>query len=219
MTVVHPIKKRPGRPPAVENPRKRILEQAAQLFADKGYETASMADLARSMGVSKAAVFHYFQTKQQIYDAVILQALEGLARTVAEAVAREAAAPEKLRCFMTAHARYFEAHRPEFITMLVGFGGMDNTGYRDEAMRLRDQHERLLRDILAEGMASGAFRQADVMTTGRAVLSLLNWMVRWFKPGNGARAEDVARDYFDLLVGGLCGAAATTGGRSLQYNE
>lgn len=205
MTQAVPTKKRLGRPPAVENPRKRILDQAAQLFADKGYETASIADLSRAMGVSKAAVFHYFETKQQIYDAVILQALEGLAQTVAEAVAEESTAPARLRRFMTAHARYFEEHRAEFVTMLVGFGGMGNTEFRDEAMRLRDAHEQLLRDIISEGSASGAFPHADPVTAGRAVLSLLNWMVRWFKPGLGTKAEDIALDYYHLLVGGLAG--------------
>ncbi|PTN46177.1 TetR family transcriptional regulator, partial [Achromobacter xylosoxidans] len=38
---------------------------------------------------------------------------------------------------------------------------------------------------------------------GRAVLSMLNWMVRWYKPGQGDSAEAIAAGYFDLLVGGM----------------
>ena len=40
-------------------------------------------------------------------------------------------------------------------------------------------------------------------STGRAVLSMLNWMVRWYKPGQGDSAETIAAGYFDLLVGGM----------------
>lgn len=187
----------------MDNPQKRIIEHAAKLFADKGYETTSLGDLAASMGISKAAVYHYFETKQQIYDAIILETLEGLTRTVTEQVARETSAPARLRRFMTAHARYFEEHRAGFIVMLVGFSGMDNSEFRDEAMRLREDHERLLRQIIVDGIASNGFRAVNPVTTGRAVLSLLNWMVRWFKPGMGATAEQLANEYYDLLAGGL----------------
>lgn len=196
-------KKRLGRPPAVDNPRKRTLDQAAKLFAEKGYETSSLKQLAASMDVSKAAVYHYFQTKQQLYDAIILDTLAGLAKTVTEEVAEETLPVARLKRFMTAHARYFEAHRNGFIVMLVGFSGMDSREFRDEAMTLRDAHEQLLRRIIAEGVESHDFREVDVVMTGRAVLSLLNWMVRWFKPGGGCTAEELVIEYFNLFLNGL----------------
>jgi hypothetical protein len=43
----------------------------------------------------------------------------------------------------------------------------------------------------------------DVQVTARAALSMLNWMARWFKPGKGRRASSFAREYCDLLLGGL----------------
>lgn len=196
-------KKRLGRPPATENPRERILDAAASLFAARGYETSSLGDLAAAMKVSKAAIYHYFSTKQDIYDAIILRTLEGLEEEVERAVAAEPAPPARLRAFMLAHARYFERHRSGFIVMLVGFSGMTTSEFKDEAMQLRDAYERLLRTIIAAGVADGSFRDVKVDTTTRAVLSLLNWMVRWFKPGAGMSAEQVALDYHDLLVKGM----------------
>lgn len=202
MTSTSSSKKRLGRPPAIDNPKQNILDYASRLFAEKGYETSSLNDLASAMGVSKAAVYHYFQTKQQIYDAIILDTLGGLVATVTESVAQETEAKKKLERFMTSHARYFEAHRHGFVVMLVGFSGMAHSEFRAEAMALRDAHERLLRLIIEEGVASGAFRPVNVVMTGRAVLSLLNWMVRWFKPG-GATAEELVIDYYNLLLGGM----------------
>lgn len=196
-------KKRLGRPPAVDNPRQHILEHAARLFAEKGYETSSLNELAAAIGVSKAAVYHYFETKQQIYDAIILETLSGLVARVTEAVGEERGAKKKLERFMTAHARYFEEHRHGFVVMLVGFSGMASSEFRAEAMALRDEHERLLREIIEEGVASGEFRDVNVVMTGRAVLSLLSWMVRWFRPGGGASAEELVVEYYKLLLGGL----------------
>lgn len=198
-----PSNKRMGRPPTVDNPRQRILDEAAKLFAEKGYETSSLSELAAAMGISKAAVYHYFDTKQQIYDAIIIDTLGGMVSAVDDAIAGETGAANKLKRFMTAHARYFEEHRYGFVVMLVGFSGMASSEFRAEAMALRDGYERQLRGIIEEGISSGTFRNVDVVMTGRAVLSLLSWMVRWFKPDGKATAEELVLEYFDLLLGGL----------------
>lgn len=193
---------RAGRPPTLAAPRERILEEAARLFAKSGYENSSVADLAAAIGVSKAAIYHYYPTKQDIYDAIIIDVLRGMTAAVSQAVAQAPGHRERLRAFMLAHARYFQQHHPQFVTMLVGYSGMTITE-REDAAHLRDDYERMLRDILAAGMAAGEFRALDVASSGRAVLSTLNWMARWYRPGGPQAAEAIAEDFFDLLAGGL----------------
>ncbi|MCY1304699.1 hypothetical protein D9M70_544620 [compost metagenome] len=86
--------------------------------------------------------------------------------------------------------------------MLIGYSGMA-LPEREDAARLRDGYEQRLRELIAQGVAEGVFRPLDVPATGRAMLSMLNWMVRWYKPGQGDSAERIAAGYFDLLVGGM----------------
>lgn len=199
---ITPKRPRAGRPPAVAEPRERILDAAARLFARCGYENSSIADLATAIGVSKAAIYHYYATKQEIYDAIILDVLAGLIAEVSHAVSQETTSSARLRQFMVAHARYFESRHPQFVTMLIGYSGMAMTE-REDASRLRDDYEQLLRAIIAEGVTRGEFRAMDVAAAGRAVLSMLNWMARWYRPGGAQSAEDIADGYFDLLSGGM----------------
>ncbi len=195
--------KRQGRPPTIENARDRILDDAARLFARDGYDGTSLSELATSVGVTKAAIYHYFPNKKEIYEAIIVRTLEGLRRHVSQAAAGAPGPEEALARFMTAHADFFEEHYDGFLTMLVGYGGMENVVMIAEAQKLRDEHEQALRHIIADGIAKGAFRAVDIDVTSRAVLSMLNWMVRWFKPGKGRRAASFACDYYDLMFGGL----------------
>jgi len=183
-------------------PRERILAEAAALFARAGYENSSMGDLAACTGVSKAALYHYFPTKQAIYDAIILDVLAGLTESVGADIRAHADPTQRLRSFMLAHARYFEARHAAFVTMLIGYSGM-SPNLRADAAALRDGYEALLRELIADGIARGAFRAANPATVGRAILSMLNWMARWYKPGQAASAEAVAAEYFDLIMGGL----------------
>lgn len=203
MTAAQPPARRAGRPPTLAAPRDRILAEAAELFAQSGYEGASIADLAKAIGVSKAAIYHYYPTKQDIYDAIIIEVLEGLLSQVTRACEAADGPLARLQAFMLGHADYFESHHARFVTMLVGYSGMALPEQADAA-EMRDRYESLVRSILAEGVAAGVFRERDVASTGRAVLSLLNWMVRWYKPGQGQTARAIAQDYFELITGGLC---------------
>ena len=205
--------RRQGRPPVIARARERILDEAARLFAANGYESGSINELAAAVGVSKAAIYHYFPTKQDIYDGLILRTLQSLGEHVAAEVGRETRADARLRRFMLAHAGYFEAHHAAFTTMLVGYSGM-GTALREDAARLRDAYEQSLRDIVSQGMEDGVFRRGDPATAARAVLSMLNWMARWYKPAGERSAAGIAADYYELIAGGLCRPAPTPSAES-----
>jgi AcrR family transcriptional regulator len=193
----------PGRPPMMDDPRTEILQQAARLFAQKGYVASSLNELASAMSYSKGAIYNYFASKQEIYDAIIIDTLTGLYESGVAAVKNGDSPTDQLRCFMIAHATFLAYNFDAFATMLVGFSGMADTHLKADALALRDAHEGLLRRIIMDGIADSSFRAVDPAMTGRAVLSLLSWMVRWFRPGGGKSAEDVALDYYDLIVKGL----------------
>jgi AcrR family transcriptional regulator len=202
--VIPVVKNAPrGRPPFSLNTRDRIIDEAAVIFSRHGYASGSIRDLAEELGFSKAAVYHYFTTKQEIYDAITNKALEGLTAAVSAAIEPHNTADRKLMSFMCAHARQFEADYWRCSTMLVAFGGLENITRNRVAAKLRRNYEFNLRQILADGIAAGSFRPMDVAVTGRAILSMLNWMVRWFKPGGGRKAEEFAMQYFNLLLPGL----------------
>ena len=181
--------------------RTRILEEAAKLFTEKGYKTTSVQDIAQATGLSKAALYHHFRSKEEVLYEISLQALEGLIREGEKALS-EPHPPLALLRFMEGHARFFEENHAFFVTMLQGIKSL-SPEKREKTVALRDRHEANLRTILRRGIEAGVFRPVDVALAGRAVLSMLNWMIRWFRPGGPLRAEEVARMYFDLILRGL----------------
>jgi TetR/AcrR family transcriptional regulator, cholesterol catabolism regulator len=198
-----------GRPPLHDNQRDRVIACAAELFARDGFENVPLDQIAEALGISKAGIYHYFRAKQEILEAIVVSALDGLTDAVLAATAQAAGPRERLIAFMTAHADYFEANYWAFMTMLVGFGGIRSPVRRGAVVGRRDRYEGLLRQIVADGIASGDFRPMDVATVSRAVLSLLNWMARWFDPEGSERASELAQRYVELLLDGI-GARRTT---------
>lgn len=192
-----------GRPPLMDDPRDHILRQAAKLFAQKGYAASSLNELAAAINYSKGAIYNYFSSKQEIYDAIIIATLGGLHQAGEAAVDPADPPAVQLKAFMVAHAGFLSANYDSFVTMLVSFSGMADAPLKADALALRDAHEGLLRRILADGIAQGDFRGLDAAMAGRAVLSLMSWMVRWFDPAGPKSARQVAEEYYDLLMNGL----------------
>src|SRR5690348_9256684 len=69
--------------------RDEILDEATRLFAERGYEGTSMADLAERVGLRKASLFHHFASKEVLYAAV----LERLVAAVSGAIMKAAETP------------------------------------------------------------------------------------------------------------------------------
>jgi len=70
--------------------RDDIVGEATRLFGERGYEGASMADLAERVGLRKASLFHHFPSKEQLYAAVLERPVRDLAQVVDRALASEA---------------------------------------------------------------------------------------------------------------------------------
>lgn len=195
--------RRQGRPPAMDDMRGHILDTAARVFARRGYDGSALSELAEACNMTKPAIYHYYRSKQEILDALIIRTLDRLLRGAREALSEPGDAAGDLKRLMLAHGRFFEENFHAFSAMLAGFGGMGGRTQGEDAKRIRAEYEGLFRAVIARGVAEGAFREVDVSSAARAVLSLLNWMGRWFQPGGERRAESFALEYYEMFVGGL----------------
>ena len=77
------------RPTISRTRREEILDEATELFAERGYEGTSMSDLAERVGLRKASLFHHFTSKEVLYAAVLGRLVE----SVGQSIARSALAP------------------------------------------------------------------------------------------------------------------------------
>jgi AcrR family transcriptional regulator len=189
---------------AGEAGRAGILTSAARLFSRQGFDSTSISDLAREVGLSKATIYHYFPDKNQIYLDLIETTLKDLCQEVEDAVSKQSNAPQKFTAFAEAHARFFETHREDYIATTLGFGGLQQPLARRRVVAWRDRLEKNLRSIVTAGVASGEFRSTvDPRIASTALLSALNWMVRWYRPEGRQSAVQIARQFSELLVAGL----------------
>ena len=143
----------------VSKTRDRLIEVARQLFARKGVENTTMLDIAAASDRGRRTLYTYFRNKREIHQAVIEREGE-------QAVARERAvqqsdlsAREKLRSILFATLRCEAAQRSADPRPLMSLLEGKRVGKIRRLAAIKEVE--ILRDVVAQGVASGEFR-ADV---------------------------------------------------------
>jgi AcrR family transcriptional regulator len=180
----------------------QILGEAARIFASKGYDGASMRDIAVACGISKSLLYHHFANKDEIYSRVAVGSTLELYLFVRERIP-DGRPLEKIRAFMIATAEYFRRYRWVWIASTTAFWNDPDRHRQKERLTRRDRYEHFLRSLIQEAIDAGEFRNVDVPMAGRLILSSLNWMHRWYNPNRSSTPEQIAEIYFDILLNGL----------------
>lgn len=88
----------------------RIFGAAERLFAERGFDSVAISDVAREAGVCKANVFHHFATKQALYEAVLMRSCEELGDEIERRLSSEADAARQVPHFLVWYRDYLRAH-------------------------------------------------------------------------------------------------------------
>ena len=149
---------------AVEKTRAAIVDVARQLFARKGIDETTMHDISVAAGKGRRTLYTYFNSKEDIYDAVIEAELERMSREMADVAAQKMTPEEKLVAVIYSHLTSIkEAVRRN--------GNMRAQFFRDSwrvsivRQRFDANERRLLTQILNEGEQQGYFEIEDVPLT------------------------------------------------------
>lgn len=140
----------PRRSAARAERRREILETATRLFHGKGYQSVSLDDIAERISFTKAALYYYFESKEEIVDVIVDTALE---RTRAIA-AGGGSVTDRLHDVLVEHTRLILENIEEN-TVFYNSRGMLSP-QREQDVRGREREYTLLvRDLYAEGVRTG----------------------------------------------------------------
>ena len=177
-----------------------ILQSAARCFNRKGYQATKMGDIAHDLGVSKAALYYYVKSKEEIifqcHSAALDVAMEGI--QMAEALPD----PADVKLYV-ALRHFIEGMTDRLKGCVVLTEGMLSARLYRELVRRRDEYERRLRRIVEAGVASDAFAPCDPKMVVLAMLGAMNWIPRWYSPDGERTPKEIGETFARYLVRGL----------------
>lgn len=197
-----PPSRRTGRPGRPGHDQAAVLRHAVDLFNRQGYDATSIGDLARELGVTKSAIYHHVQAKEDLLAAALDEALDGLARAVDTAVASHDTSPlVRLRTAVEESVLILAAHLPA-VTLLLRVRG--NSAVEQAALQRRRVIDDSLAELVREAAGAGEIR-GDVApeVVSRLIFGTVNSLVEWYRPGGPLEPEALARTVAGVVFEGL----------------
>jgi len=172
--------------PDYEEKRDAIVDEAARLFAEKGFAGASLADLAYACDMSKSLFYHYYPSKEAILYAVMRGHMDDLMVAIEES---DTSGPDALREFARRLLRLYAGAAAKQKVLLYELGNLPKAE-RDEIVA----KERRLIDYVENLIAAARPGVAKARLKAQAMLffGMLNWTHTWLKPSGAVSRDDVA---------------------------
>ena len=184
--------------PDYDKRRDAIIAAAAGLYARRGFQGASVADLAKACGTSKALIYHYFPSKDDILYDVMAAHLDALVDAADEAM-RAGDARERLRALTTSFMRLYAGARDSHKVLL---NELDNLPPERRAEVVGKQRriiavvETLVRELRPDA-------ERDALPLSMLFFGMINWTHTWFRAGGPVNAEQLADLAVDMALNGL----------------
>ncbi len=188
-----------------------LLARAAKVFADKGYHSTTMRDLAAASGMSLAGMYYYVRGKEEllyvIQERCFTRVFEGAERTL---VALADADPlERLQGFIRHHVTFFAAHMPEM--KVLSHEANSLTGERQRRVNaIKRRYVDLLEGLLREAAPDEA--PVDRSAAAYVLFGMMNWMYNWYDPAGQIDPRRLAELIARIFIGGLAEARSTVHG-------
>ena len=190
-----------GKAPTFELQRAAILRAAAQLFAQKGFTQASMADVARSCGVSKALLYHYYRDKGHLLFDAADSYLDTLIAIAGEVRGRGLPPDDHLRALIARFMQEYEHSQAQHIVLV------QDVKYLSQAERARVvAKERRVVEAFAQAASALKPRlrgKALRVPLAMILFGMINWTFTWLRPEGPLTYSDMADVVAEIFIHGV----------------
>jgi AcrR family transcriptional regulator len=178
-----------------------VLAAAGTVFRRKGYQRATIDDIATAAGVSKPTVYKYAKSKAWLLEQISQTVIDDMQADADRVAAMDAPVLERLDALIRSHIAMSIKHRVFYgilwseETELSSAGRKRMRAWSHE--RTRDL-ERLLTDCQTEGLLRSG---VDITVAANLVTSAMNSLYRWYRPKGPVAPDELARQVMGLLAG------------------
>jgi TetR/AcrR family transcriptional regulator, cholesterol catabolism regulator len=182
--------------------RQQILEAAARVFRRKGYDRATLRDIAKETDLLPGSLYYHIHSKEELLRQIVEQPIRDLCRQLEDLVVATAPAADKLQHAITIHLHAFDAHYPSLFVYLQNLLQVD--AMRPPFQKQAKRYEECWQRIVLQGMQSGEFpADLDVKVATFAMLGMCNWMHRWYHQDGRLSIDAIVQQFSYFILNGL----------------
>ena len=188
--------------PGPDPRRSEMYRTIAQLFRDRGFDATSVSEIARALGLTKAGLYHHFDSKEALLFEIMMFGLDKVRDEVILPVRAIGDPEERLRQLITRHARITTRGQGAVAHLQDEIRALPPAARRQVEHRMRVYFD-LVRGTLDELHAAGRLADVDRTVATFSLIGMILWLPRWFRQDGRLTQDHVAENIANLALGGL----------------
>ena len=193
---------------ATEEPRRepgarraQIIEIAARVFRQKGYHAASLEEVAKELNITRPAIYHYVESKEEILCEIYEQVMNTLSADLAT-VAKSNLPPDERLYQMISYQVAHVIDRQDRVAIFFQESAQLQEKYSLRLRNKRREFERLFEGVIKEGIEQGIFSEVNPTLATYAILGMCNWVYQWYNPNGRLSPQQVGETFARLMSQG-----------------
>ncbi|MCJ7502238.1 MAG: TetR/AcrR family transcriptional regulator [Acidobacteriia bacterium] len=187
---------------------REICRVAARVFYEKGYDGASMQDIAKAVGLTKAGLYHHVGSKDRLLYEIMNYGMDILDETVLQKVKDIADPQEKLRQTIVGHIDLIVRARDQEITVILHENRSLRGALRKKINARKREYIHYLEGLIAQVQErSGATPLLSPPLAAFALLGMVNWLYQWYRSEGLTKQDELTPAYVDFFFRGLLSTA------------
>jgi AcrR family transcriptional regulator len=179
--------------------KEQILTSAIEIMKRRGYNGATMEDIAAELLMTKGSLYYYFKNKSDLmfhaHNFILSKAIAQLE----DILNREGTAKEILHDMVAIHIEY-AIEEKDTVNHLIDPKQFFDQEQQILVLQLRRKYEGVFEKIITRGIQSGEFATKDLTVAKMMILGAMNWIQQWYKPDGRLSKEELASLYSEYIM-------------------
>lgn len=187
-----------------KNRKLQIIEAAAIVFKEKGYNRATLQDIATRVGITKATLYHHYNNKHELLYTIIKTLMDKGISELTKIVEMPISTEQKIHLAFREHFSSYESSFPGYGVLLH-----ENTDSlpRDLEQKVKQAFKNyisLWKKLIRQGIEEGSFKKKlDPKITVWAAIGMSNWVYKWASPEGHLKFSQISDIFEDIFTKGI----------------
>ncbi len=182
--------------------REIILQEAAHLFREKGYQASNLRELAKRSGIQGGSIYHHFSSKQEILFQLMDHTMSDMIEKLSAQIASNDCPAEQLHKTVHFHIEYHITGPDQTYITDDELRNLEPDNYQ-KIIAKRDRYQQIIENIFCAGKNQQNWQVTEIKLFTRALIQMCAGVSTWFKADGPLSIAVIADQYTDLLCKGL----------------
>ncbi len=183
--------------------RRQVLDTAARMFFERGYEATTTQDIGAELGLLKGSVYYYINSKQDLLFEIVQEYHQDTREYFDRILASDGTPMEKLRELIATETAHTATNLTRSSLFYTEWRSLDPER-QQTIIAERARHEKAVETWIREAQAAGEVRaDTDPRLATFAIFGMVNSVYRWFRPDGRRTAEEIGAEFTELVLSGL----------------